>query len=400
MKKRFLSIILCLAVTAALLTGCKNLSDDGVSTSETVTKGESSETVTKSEHKVGYNYFGAGAYSLNTLSNNIKIVSDAVGQESLAIDDQFSVEQIVSDVENMINSGCDGVAAWLVADALVPTISSMCSDAGVYLSLSDKVPSDQGVIDTLKANEYFAGACGPDNDVYGEQLATYALKQGWKTCIITSSSVGDASDTPRLEAFKKIFKAGGGVIVDELHADQQQDALAQIQDSMTANGEVDLIYGTGSDYAVYACTALEDHPDWNTKVITSGLDKSALALLNDKNSPMEIITGDYWISGFFAAIFLQNALEGNVLRDTDGNAIWVDDVQPFEVTPEKYPLYEKYIMNQNVYTDEEIKAMIGISYDDMMKIIKDYNLDNRLMAKFEAGIISADEMKGAGYNVD
>lgn len=397
MKKRILSIMLSMAVAATLFTGCSSSSSDEAKTTE---QSEAENATGKNAtHKVGYNYFGAGAYSLNTLSNNIKIVSDVMGQESLAIDDQFSVEQIVSDVENMINSGCDGIAAWLVADALVPTVASMCSDASVYLALSDKVPTDEGVIETLKSNEYFAGACGPDNAVYGQQLAEYALEQGWKTCIITSSSVGDASDTPRLEAFKETFTAGGGEIVDELHADQVQDSLVQVQDSLTANGEVDVIYGTGSDYGVNACTALEDHADWNTKVITSGLDKQALEILNKENSPMAMITGDYWISGFFASVFLQNALEGNTLKDAEGNAIWVDDIQPFEVTAEKYPLYEKYFMNQNVYTDEEIKAMIGISYEDMMKIVKDYNLDNRLMAKYEAGIISADEMKAAGYEV-
>ncbi len=356
-------------------------------------------SVMAADHKVGYNYLGAGAYSLSMLANNEKKVSDVLGQESLAVDDQFSVEQMVSDIENMINSGCDGVAAWLISDALCQQVSILCQNNGTYFALADKVATDEGVISLLKGNEYFAGACGPANEIYGSQLAEYALEQGWKTCIITSSAVGDATDTPRLEAFKSVFEAGGGEIVDELHADQQQDALPQIQDSLTAHGEVDVIYGTGSDYGVYACTALEDYPSFGTKVVTSGLDEAALELLNDENSPMAMVTGDCWMSGFFAAVFLQNALEGNTLKDADGKPIWIDDVQPFEVTPEKYPLYKKYFLDEFAYTDDEIKAMIGASYDEIVTIVHDYNLDNRLMAKYEAGIISADEMKEAGYEV-
>lgn len=406
--KKEISMLLCGTMIAGMLAGCgagsggssgtsaASESTPAVSVSETSAAADSS---TGGKHKVGYNYLGAGAYSLATLANNEKKVSDIAGQDSIGVDDQFSVEQIVSDIENMINSGCDGVDAWLVSDALCQQVSTLCGDNKVYFALSDKVASDENVIKTLKANKYFAGACGPANDVYGSQLAQYALDQGWKTCIITSSSAGDATDTPRLEAFKKTFEAGGGTIVDELHADQQQDALPQLQDSLTANGEVDVIYGTGSDYGVYACTALEDHPDWKTKVITSGLDEAALKLLNDKSSAMAMVTGDYWISGFFSAIFLQNALEGNVLRDSDGSAIWIDDLQPFEVTSEKYELYKKYFLDEFPYTDEEIKAMIGISYDDMVKIVKDYSLDNRLMAKYKAGIISKDEMTAAGYDV-
>lgn len=378
MKKRMISLALCAATATSMFSGLE---------------------VSAAEHKVGYNYLGPGAYSLTVLSNNVKKVSDVVGQESLAVDDQFSIEQIVTDIENMINSGCDGVAAWLVSDALCTQVSTLCADSGTYFALSDKVATDEGAIELLKANEYFAGACGPANEVYGSQLAEYALEQGWKTCIIASSAVGDATDTPRIEAFKEVFEAGGGEIVDELHADQQQDSLPQIQDSLTANGEVDVIYGAGSDYGVYACTALEDYPDWNTKVITSGLDEAALNLLVDEESPMDMITGDFWISGFFSAVFLQNALEGNTLKDADGNAIWVDNIQPFEVSAETYPLYKKYFMNEFPYTDEEIKAMIGISYDEMLEIVNSYSLDERLMAKYEAGIISADEMKAVGYEV-
>lgn len=410
MKKKILSMVLCAAMVTAMAAGCgssgggESAGDTGSGTeAETdadTSSGDGDTAAKSSGYKMGYNYFGSGGYSLAALANNTQIVADVLGDESLAMDDQFSVEQIVTDVENMINSKCNGVNIWLPADALYPVVANMCSDASVYFTLNDKIPSDEEVVGAVKSNPYFAGGCAPANSVYGEQLANYAVEQGWKTCIITSSTVGDPTDSPRLDAFKKVFEGAGGTIVDELHADTTAESLIQIQDSLTANGEVDVIYGVGSDYAINACTALEDHDSWKTKVITSGLDKEALGLLNNEDSPMTVITGDYWVAGFFSAIMLQNAMEGNVLKDADGNVIWVDDIEPYEVSAEKYPLYEKYIMNENLYTDEEIKAMIGISYDEMISIIDDYNLDNRLMAKYEAGIISADEMKEAGYEVE
>ena len=119
----------------------------------------------------------------------------------------------------------------------------------------------------------------------------------------------------------------------------------------------------------------------------------------DETVPLEMINGDYWIAGCFSAIVLQNACAGNKLTDANGNAIWVDTIEPFEVSAETYDLYEKYFMDQSVYTEEEIQAMVGISCDEMLSIINDYSLDSRLMAKYEAGIIPADEMKAAGYDV-
>lgn len=346
--------------------------------------------------KIGYNYFGTGGYSLAALANQTQVVLDACGDESVAADDQFSVETLVTDIENMISSGCDGIVIWLPAEPLYETVANKCAEAGVYFVLNDKIPSDPAIREALMNNEYFAGACAPANDVYGAELAQYALDQGWKTCITTSSAEGDASDQPRLDAFKETFESGGGTILTELHADTTADSLVQIQDALVANEEPDFIYGVGSDYAINACTALENYPDYETKVITSGLDKEALGLLLDDNSPMVMINGDNWISGLFSAVMLQNACEGNVLKDADGNVIFVDDVQPFQVSAETYNLYEEYFMNESVYTEEEIQNMIGISYDDMINVIKEYNLENRLNAKYEAGLISEDEMKAAG----
>lgn len=69
--------------------------------------------------KIGYNYFGTGGYSLAALANQSQIVLDACGVESVAADDQFSVETLVTDIENMISSGCDGIAIWLPAEETV-----------------------------------------------------------------------------------------------------------------------------------------------------------------------------------------------------------------------------------------------------------------------------------------
>lgn len=386
----------------ATLEGAAETQAENSGTDSTSESADSTETPAAGDsgYMVGYNYFGTGGYSLAALANNSQIVLDTCGDKSQSADDQFSVENIVTDVENMIQAGCNGIIIWLPAEPLYLTVAQMCEEAGVYFALNDKVPNDPEIKEQLLSMEYFAGAIAPANDVYGKILADYAIGQGWETCIATSSAEGDASDQPRLDAFKEAFTAAGGTIVAEVHSDTTADSLPNIQDALVANGEVDVIYGVGSDYAISACTALGDYPNFATKVITSGLDKEALDLLIDETSPLVMINGDYWVAGLFSAVVLQNAVEGNKLTDADGNAIWVDTIQPFEVSAENYGLYEKYIMNGSLYSAEEIQGMIGITYDEMIQIINDFNLDNRLQAKYEAGLISADEMAAAGYDVE
>lgn len=376
-----------------------NAAESGESQPEQAAAENSGETGAETEAsgiKIGYNYFGTGPYALAALASQSQVVLDAFGDESTSTDDQFSVENIITDVENMIASGCNGIIIWLPAEPLYPVVANMCEEAGVYFVLNDKVPSDPAVKETLMGCEYFAGAIAPANAEYGKAMAEYAIGQGWTTCVATSSAEGDATDQPRLDAFKEVFEAAGGVMLSEVHSETTADSLPNIQDALVACDEPDFIYGIGSEYALTACTALEGHPNYGTKVITSGLEKEALELLLDDASPLVTITGDYWVAGMFSAVVLQNACTGNKLVDADGNAIWVEDIMPFEVTEQTYDLYKKYFLDEPVYTPDELKAMVGISYDEMMEIINGYSLESRLQAKHEAGIISDDEMAAAG----
>lgn len=351
---------------------------------------------------IGYNYFGSNSYALLSLANNSKEVIDAFGETPLAMDDEFSVEKIIQDIENMISHGVNGLIIWLPVETLYPTVSKMCQEAKVPFVLNDKIPTNPDIIATLKANPYFAGAIAPANSVYGEAIAKFALAKGYKTCIISSSAVGDPSDTPRLEAFKKAYAAGGGKVLSELHTDSADAAQSQIEDALAANPNPDLIYGVGSDFGIAACYALKSK-NFKTKVVTSGLDKAALELF--QGNTMEMVNGDFWVCGMLSAVILQNYLDGTPLKDAHGNMIWYDQVMPFEVPKNQYPLYVKYFLNEYCYSPDELRQMSGknnpaFNYDAFMDVIKNYSLENRLIKKYKEGKIPKDEMKSAGISVD
>ncbi|GEM_PF-375166 len=416
MKKigKLLSIFLVLAMTVSMLSGCSGKKapediqtkdnteatapPDGSQSEETTDSG-----VASGAYKIGYNYFGSGSYALLSLANNSKVAIDAFGNDAIAMDDEFSVEKIIQDIENMISSGVDGLIIWLPVESLYLTVADICKQAEVPFVLNDKIPSDESIIKELKANPYFAGAVSPANSVYGEEIARYALSQNLKTCIITSSGVGDASDTPRLEAFTKAFTEGGGEILAELHADAADAAQGQIEDALVANPDPDFVYGVGSDFGIAAVSALQNANNGRAVVLTSGLDKQALSLLG--NSPMKMVNGDFWICGMLSAVILQNYLDETPLKDGNGEPVWVDNVMPFEVPAEKYDLYTKFFLDEYCYSSDEIRQMSGknnpdFSYDAFIKIIQEYSLDNRLVQKYKEGKVAADELKAVGINVD
>ena len=328
--------------------------------------------------KIGYNFFGPGSYALDTLADNQQVVIDAFGNESQAISDDFQVDKIVQDIENLISSGCNGLIIWLPADNLYQTVIDKCTEAKVPFVFADKVPADPAIKEALMGNEYFAGAVGPANAEYGTLIAEYALDKGYKSCIISTGAQGDPTDTPRIEAFTEAFEAGGGTVEQVVYTDSQDNIQPYTENALIAYPDVDFVYGTGSDFGIGACAAIENQ-GLDAKVLTSGLDSGALDLLS-AGGPMEFVNGDFWVSGTMATVLLQNYLNGNPIKDADGNPVWIDNIMPFEVSPEVYDDFKATFVDGDFYTADEIRAMDGISYDDFMNIINSYSLEDRVAA--------------------
>ena len=396
MWKRLASAGLAAAMAGVLLAGCGSAAD-GSGKENTSAAGEKQEASTgdvqvedtgfeaKNTYKIGYNYYGPGSYALTTLANNQEYVVQCFGSESQSTSDDFQVDKSVQDVENMISAGCDGLVIWLPADNLYQTVINMCEEAKIPYVFSDKVPADPTIIEALQSSEYFAGAVGPANAEYGTLIADYALEQGYKTCIISTGAQGDPTDTPRIEAFTEAFEAGGGKIEQIVYTDSMDNIQPYTENALIAYPDVDFVYGTGSDYGIGAADAIANQ-GIDAKVVTSGLDSAVLDYLVDENKAVEFVNGDYWISGTMATVALMNYLDGTPLKDADGNMVFVDDIMPFQITPETYDTFKATFIDNPCYSAEEIQSMNGLynpdfNYDAFMNVIDSYSLDERAAAK-------------------
>ena len=327
--------------------------------------------------KVGYNYFGAGSYALLSLANNSDYAIQHMGDTPMGTNDNFQVEQIIADIENMCNAGCKGILIWLPAEDLYPTVAEICAKYEVAFVLNDKIPTNPDIIATLEANPYYVGAIGPANAIYGEAIADYAIEQGWKTVLVATATIGDPTDTPRLEAFQAKFEAAGGTILDVLNCETIDDATTKIENSLIVN-EPDFIYGTGSDFGIAAVNALNNAEE-DIPVVTSGLDKQALEY--EEQGKIQMINGDFWVCGYFAAVILEAYLHGNQMLDADGKVPYIDYVAPFEVPAEKYGLYQQVFLDNTPYSQEETQALVNGTYDDLLAAIDAYSIDERAAAQ-------------------
>lgn len=404
-RKKLLSLIVAGAMVSAVLAGCSSNSSDvadsqDASDTEAATDTEDTEAEGASEvevedtgftaqnvYKIGYNYYGTGSYALTTLANNQEYVIQCLGSESQSVSDDFQVDKIVQDIENLISAGCDGLVIWLPADNLYQTVIDMCDEAQIPYVFSDKVPADEDIIAALQESEYFAGAVGPANAEYGSLIAEYALDQGYTSCIISTGAQGDPTDTPRIDAFTEAFEAGGGTVEQVVYTDSLDNILAYTENALVAYPDVDFVYGTGSEMGIGAASAIQNQ-GLDAVVLTSGLDSEILELLATDDSHVEFVNGDYWISGIMSTVALMNFLDGNPITDADGNIVFVDDIMPFQVTPDTYESFKETFIDNHCFSAAEIQAMDGLynadfDYDAFMEVINNYSLEDRVAAAAE-----------------
>ena len=402
--KKILAMLLAAAMVVSLAAcgSSSSSTDDSDISADASSDSEEEEEVVGSTFTIGYNYFGSASYTLLTLANHSGDTLEVLGDEYIASDDNFSLEQLVTDVENMIAAGVDGLILWLPTDTLYLTVTEMCEEAGIPFVLNDKLPMDEDIIAEISENPYFVGAFGVENAQYGVALAEFVLEQGWTTCIITSSSVGDVSDTERMDAFKEIFEAAGGTVYTELHASSSDEALPTIEDALVTYGEVDFIYGVGGDYGNAACSALENF-DYDTKVVTTGIDQGTLD--NFDAGTIVMVNGDYFVNGIMSVIALQNYLEGNALVDEDGNAPWIYNTTSIDINADTIDVFRTVFTERLCYSDEELKNMTydynnDFTLEDLEEIIASYSFAERVTQAVEDGIVTAEEAAAAGVDVE
>lgn len=350
-----------------------------------------------SKGKIGYNYFAAGDYALDTLANNTSHVIEACGYEAMGVCDNGSLDQLVTDVENMIASGCDGLVLWIPNDSLYLSVAELCEKAGVPFVLADKVPTDQAITDKLATYKTYCGATTPDNYSYGVQMAEFAIEQGYETCFILASGVGDASGTPRIEGFTDTFEKAGGKVLGTQHTDDSNQAVTQAEDMYLAHTDADFIMATGaSTFGSAALETFKKYNDKNMKIITADFDEKILSSMKDEDY-VQFLIGDFLVCGSYASALMCNKLNGTPMLNEDGTAPYVDMVPAFSIPVEEMDLFNTYIAGDCIYSDKECQAMLGMSLKDFEdNIVTAYSLEDRLNAKYQEGTISADEMKAAG----
>lgn len=265
--KRVLSGIFVLTLILSLLTGCSSGNTENTGTTigtdgtEAKTADQKSTKVTPFKIAVGLTDSGATMFSL--MSNNLRTFVELAGGEVVFEGGVgASADATIAFVENQIAAGVDGILLSPPADSVLPTVTTLCEEAGVYWSICFRDILDEEVKALVESSEYYVGKCYEDEEATGYQVMSNLNDLNVKKVAIISMPKGNTTTDLREGGAKKAGEDFGmEIIAESRDISQASDATSAAESFLSAYNDLGAIFivgATGAGVHEAVAKAIED----------------------------------------------------------------------------------------------------------------------------------------------
>lgn len=388
MKKRLLGMVLAVAMASSFaLTGCGSGGDSGQSNDTQGIGGSSEQENTSSSSgqsgdlsNLGYTFatndFGQGEYALDINAWVIDSVAQHVGSTVDVVDNQFTVDNIVTQLRSQLSKGPDGVCMIGIAETVFPAISQACQEANVPYSFFATPPVDADV-EIMKEDPLYAGTVLFDPEAEAAYLAEKAYEAGGRKAVILAGAQGDYNHDHRITGFTKKFEELGGKVLDVARCDNPGQGDEKGSNLLSANKDADVAIGAGAGY-ITSLEGVREKMGLDYKIY--GCDTTPNLIQDVIDGKVEIISAGANTGAGFAEILLINKLLGHPILDADGKAPYTKDLTLFYCDSSNCEKFQKFWdeYQKNPLTQEEVMNLIGddVTYDDFITALKNHADDS------------------------
>lgn len=353
--KRLIAILLVVAIFTTLLASCGNTQDGPVTTPSK--GGETSPTAGTEELPS----FKAGLVLWGTSDSHGRYLSEAfswlenLGGEVLLDTGALTPEAMITSAENLIQAGCDIIVfCTYVGESIVPTISNLCKDNGVYWAMWDTTVSSE-IQTMINENPYFCGTTNEDQVDAGYRATKYMIDAGASDFILLKYGIGIPTCDLREEGAISAIQEAGANVTYTLMA--PEDTKKAVQDVLVSNPEANafLSLGAAQSYCTPAIQAIAS-VGRKGEVQVGGFDFGDDMAKQVEDGDLSIVIGGHVTTAFFSAIMCLNEFWGYSLNPDNAELV----IPYVDITsPEDFDNFNKYIVGEEPpYTNEELQQFI------------------------------------------
>jgi ABC-type sugar transport system substrate-binding protein len=273
MKKRLLGIMLAVVLVVMGTAGCsqKGTADKGKAVNNEATSGEdkgsndtaTGDTVRTKPFKIAVGLSDSGATMFSLMSNNLKAFAKEAGGEVVFEGGvAASADATIAFVENQIAAGVDGILIGPPADSVLPTVKTLCEEAGVYWGICFRNILDEEVKKLVESSDYYVGKSYEDEETSGYQVMANLNNVGAKKVAIISMAKGNTTtDLRETGANRACEELGMEIVAESRDIAQASDATSATESFLTAYSDLDAVFivgATGAGVHEAVAKAIED----------------------------------------------------------------------------------------------------------------------------------------------
>lgn len=287
----------------------------------------------------------------------------------------------LTDCENLINAGCDGIYFIPMDTAANLQLGNACQQAGVYWATSNRDIIDDEVLAAVEANPYFVTRIYDNSyDVCKNMVEELAQQGITKVCMIS----GDPTDAMMVDR-------NNGFI--DGCAENNIEILGTFQNPSSGDATT-VVDGVNNFLTLY--------PEMQAILAVSGTNGVGDAIMSALNSSgkapgsikvaafdtfdgnqeafdqgwLSVSCGGYTTECLVAFLALVNRVQGNVIQE----GVFELTLSPLLITSaEDMEIFSQYVDNPNVqlYSDELIQSLVGpdVTVADYQAVLDDWSID-------------------------
>ena len=380
--KKLVSMLIVGTMAVSMLAGCGAKKETGSDKSE---KKESAKIGVLVADVSGEEAQGFRSYYENYIADNYDAEFSYTDALESAEDEKAAIEKFAS-------QGCQAIISFSSSDRAQQI--ETCEKYGVYYAVASGVLDDQQY-ETYKTYEHFVGQVGPSNETEfeaGKDMGAYYKEEGVSKVALYGAFVPNPMHVYRVAGVLAGLGCtyGGASDMDAIVGQIFQD---QTVDLSKVAGDVEVVaylQGYGDTTTDELNAAIQKTPDafisvgMATTFFAQSLNEAGISFsdidsftaTNEtamKEGKLTYLSGKYSSSIGPVFALVMNAIDGNVIRDEDGNAPSIS--QKYLVATD-VETFDKYYASDNgdspIYDKETLDNIIGenVTFDDVKTLVE------------------------------
>lgn len=328
---------------------------------------------------------GFRAYYENYIQKNYDVEFSYTNALESAEDEKAAIEKFAS-------QGCEAIISLSSSDRAQQI--ETCEKYGVYYAIASGV-LDEEQYETYKGYEYFAGQIGPSNETEyeaGQAMGAYHKEQGVSSVALYGAFIPNPMHVYRVAGvLAGLGCTYGGendmnAVVEQIFSDQTVD-LSKVE------GDVEVtayLQGYGDTTTDELNAAIQKSPDaflsvgMATTFFAQSLNEAEISFSDIdsftetngtaiKEGSLTYLAGKYSSSIGPVFALVMDAVQGNVIRDKDGNAASISQDYLVATNGEEF---DEYYVSDNgdapIYDKETLDSIIGegVTFEDVQAVVE------------------------------